>query len=156
MGKTIIHRWNWWWRRSYGKAGKGASKTQCSVWGLKPHIKKIAIFAPYSNKYWRAVHKIRFLHSIKELCRVLRVNRSTYYKHFNAELAPRIKKNHNIVSMILHIYADYNKRFGAYKITCVLKRDYGMDISVLFLIDQFFVYLYLIALDFAAAHKWCR
>lgn len=32
--------------------------------------------------------------------------------------------------MILHIYADYNKRPGAYKITYVLKRDYGINISV--------------------------
>lgn len=32
--------------------------------------------------------------------------------------------------MILQIYADYNKRLGAYKITYVLQRDYGMLISV--------------------------
>ena len=64
------------------------------------------------------------------LCRVLRVNRSTYYKHFNAEPAPRIKENQHIASMILHIYVDYNKRLGAYKITYVLKRDYGINISV--------------------------
>lgn len=32
--------------------------------------------------------------------------------------------------MILHIHADYNKRLGAYKITYVLKRDYGINISV--------------------------
>lgn len=32
--------------------------------------------------------------------------------------------------MILHIYADYNKLLGAYKITYVLQRDYGIKISV--------------------------
>ena len=32
--------------------------------------------------------------------------------------------------MILHIYADYEKRLGAYKIAYVLKRDYGISISV--------------------------
>lgn len=32
--------------------------------------------------------------------------------------------------MILQIYADYNKRLGAYKITYVLQRDYGIRISV--------------------------
>ena len=32
--------------------------------------------------------------------------------------------------MILHIYADYSKRLGAYKIAYVLKRDYGISISV--------------------------
>ena len=32
--------------------------------------------------------------------------------------------------MILQIYADYNKRLGAYKITYVLQRDYGINISL--------------------------
>ena len=32
--------------------------------------------------------------------------------------------------MILHIYADYDKRIGAYKITYILGRDYGIFISV--------------------------
>ena len=64
------------------------------------------------------------------MCKVLRVNRSTYYKHFSAESSPRIKENQYIASLILHIYADYNKRLGAYKITYVLQRDYGINISV--------------------------
>jgi len=58
------------------------------------------------------------------------VNRSTYYKHYNSEPAPRTKENQLISSMILHIYADYNKRLGAYKIAYVLQRDYGINISV--------------------------
>lgn len=32
--------------------------------------------------------------------------------------------------MILYIHANYNKRLGAYKITHVLQRDYGVTISV--------------------------
>ena len=76
------------------------------------------------------MYKLRFQHSIKILCKVLRVNRSTYYKHFSAEPSPRIKENQYIASLILHIYADYNKRLGAYKITYVLQRDYGINISV--------------------------
>lgn len=32
--------------------------------------------------------------------------------------------------MILHIYADYDKRLGAYKVQDILKRDYGITISV--------------------------
>lgn len=32
--------------------------------------------------------------------------------------------------MILHIYADYDKHLGAYKVQCILKRDYGITISV--------------------------
>lgn len=61
---------------------------------------------------------------------MLKVNRSTDYKHFSAEPAPRIKENQHIASLILHIHADYNKRLGAYKITYVPRRDYGINISV--------------------------
>ena len=32
--------------------------------------------------------------------------------------------------MILHIYADYDKRLGAYKVQYIPKRDYGISISV--------------------------
>lgn len=32
--------------------------------------------------------------------------------------------------MILHIYADYDKRLRAYKVQHILKRDYGISISV--------------------------
>lgn len=77
-----------------------------------------------------AVHKLRFQHCIKTLCRVLGVNRSTYYKHFSSEPAPRTRENQRIASLILHIHADYNKRLGAYKVAYVLKRDYGINISV--------------------------
>lgn len=31
-----------------------------------------------------AVHILRFQHRITTLCRVLKVNRSTYYKHFSS------------------------------------------------------------------------
>lgn len=39
-------------------------------------------------------------------------------------------ENQNIRSNILHIYADYDKRLGAYKIQYILGRDYGINISV--------------------------
>ena len=77
-----------------------------------------------------AVHKLRFQHPIKTLCRVLRVNRSTYYQHFRSKPAPRTEENQYIASLILHIYSDYNKRLGAYKISYLLQRDYGIHISV--------------------------
>lgn len=54
----------------------------------------------------------------------------TYYKHFSSRTAPRIQENQHIASLILHIYADYGKRLGAYKITYVLARDYGIRISI--------------------------
>lgn len=58
------------------------------------------------------------------------MNRSTYYKHFSQKPAPRTEENQRIASLILHIHADYSKRLGAYKIAYVLKRDYGINISV--------------------------
>ena len=64
------------------------------------------------------------------MCRVLNVNRSTYYKHFRSVQAPRTIENQSIRRIILHIYADCDKRLGAYKITHILKRDYGIFISV--------------------------
>ena len=60
----------------------------------------------------------------------MKVNRSTYYKHFSQKTAPRVKENQYLASLILHIHADYQKRLGAYKIAYVLKRDYGIHISV--------------------------
>lgn len=61
---------------------------------------------------------------------MLGVNRSTYYKHYNSKPADRIKENQDIAKAIIQIYADYNKRLGAYKITYVLQRDYGIHISI--------------------------
>lgn len=75
------------------------------------------------------MYRLRFQHSIKTLCRVLSVNRSTYYKHFRKKPAPRVSENQHLKSMILHIYADYDKRLGAYKVQRILKRDYGISIS---------------------------
>lgn len=74
--------------------------------------------------------KLRFQHPVKTLCRVLAVNKSTYYKHFSSENPPRLRDNQQIASLILHIYADYSKRLGAYKIAYILERDYGIHISV--------------------------
>ncbi len=64
------------------------------------------------------------------LCKVLRVNRSTYYKHFDPRLSPREKENQEIRRIILEIYSDYDNSIGAYSIAKVLSRDYGINISV--------------------------
>ena len=60
----------------------------------------------------------------------MNVNRSTYYKHFRTQPAPRVSENQRLKSIILLIYADFDKRLGAYKVQCILKRDYGISISV--------------------------
>lgn len=69
-------------------------------------------------------------YTIKTLCRVLRVNRSTYYKHFYSKPAPRTCENQVIRKHILQIYSDYANSLGAYKIRRVLERDYGINISL--------------------------
>ena len=45
-------------------------------------------------------------------------------------MPPRIKENQMISRLILKIHGDYDKRLGAYKITHILNRDYGIKISV--------------------------
>jgi putative transposase len=48
-------------------------------------------------------YKLRFQHNIKLLCKVLRVNRSSFYKHFYSKPAPRTKENQQISKLILQI-----------------------------------------------------
>ena len=48
-----------------------------------------------------AVHNLRLQHNVKTLCRVLGVNRSTYYKHYHSEPANRTKINQEISKLIL-------------------------------------------------------
>lgn len=43
----------------------------------------------------RAVHLLRHEHAIITLCRVLNVNRSSYYKHFNSKEPERAIENRN-------------------------------------------------------------
>ena len=64
------------------------------------------------------------------MCRVLKVNRSGYYKHFSSETAARTVENQKIRTAILEIHNKFNKRFGAAKIKVVLFRDYGINSSV--------------------------
>ncbi len=97
----------------------------------KPHLNKsdCHLHATHQQRL-TAVHNLRFLHDIKTLCRVLNVNRSTYYKHFHSSPTPRTAENQQLRQLILHIYADYDKRLGAYKTRSILERDYGIRISV--------------------------
>ena len=69
-------------------------------------------------------------HSISTLCRVLKVNRSTYYKFLNHHPSGREIENTEIRSRILEIYAASDKRIGAHKIQICLQRDYCIHISV--------------------------
>ena len=76
-----------------------------------------------------AVFALRKQHRIKILCRVLMVSRSTYYKHFFSQIAPRTKENKEIKAQILQIYSEHNKRVGGPKIRFLLQSEYGVNIS---------------------------
>lgn len=78
-----------------------------------------------------AVHQLRFQHRLNLLCKVLRVNRSTYYKHFHSKaIPPRISENQTIKSYILQICSEHDMRLGAYKIQYLLRCDYCVFISI--------------------------
>lgn len=63
------------------------------------------------------------------LCRVLNVNRSSYYKHLKSGKSARAKENDVIRRRILLIYSQHSKRPGAYKMQHLLEREYGIRIS---------------------------
>ena len=77
----------------------------------------------------KAVHTLRHQHAIKTLCRVLRINRSTYYKHFKPRETARDAENRALRHDILSIYARSKKRLGAYKIRQRLMVEYGKQVS---------------------------
>lgn len=77
----------------------------------------------------RAVELLSKEHKITTLCRVLKVNRSTYYKYINREESKREAENKIIRTNILEIYLKYKKRLGANKIRICLQRDYRINIS---------------------------
>ena len=77
-----------------------------------------------------AIFTLRNQHNIKLLYKVFNVNRSTYYKYISNDFPPTIEENQMISRIILKIHGDYNKRLGAYKITHILERDYGIKVNV--------------------------
>ena len=68
-------------------------------------------------------------HHISTLCRVLRVNRSTYYKFLNHTPSARDKDNAYIRSCILALHSKYKKRLGADKLRICLRNEYCLQIS---------------------------
>lgn len=76
-----------------------------------------------------AVHILRHEHAITTLCRVLRVNRSSYYKHFNRSESKRDQENQRIRTCILRIYSESKCRYGTEKMRKVLEMNDGIFIS---------------------------
>ena len=63
------------------------------------------------------------------LCRVLGVNRSTYYKFRNRKDSRRTVENRELRAKILALYIKSDKRLGSQKITECLAREYRIHIS---------------------------
>lgn len=78
----------------------------------------------------KAIYVLRHQHCVKTLCRVLGVNRSTYYKHESSTPSTRELENQALRSDILVIYAKSKKRLGAHKIRQRLMVEYNKQISV--------------------------
>ena len=75
------------------------------------------------------MHRLRREFSIKDLCRVLCVSRSTYYKHFNGKESARTVENRTIMGFMLRLYGSHSKRIGVHKTKHLLEREYGIRIS---------------------------
>ena len=131
MDKAIFISKNRRWIGYNSQAGKRTSKEKCSIRRREHNTKKsdCYIHAPL-RKRLEAVYRLKGEHSLNILCKVLNVNRSSYYKHYNSKEAKRNVENKEIRKYILLIYSSHNKRPGAYKIKYLLKRDYSISISV--------------------------
>ena len=78
----------------------------------------------------RAVKILKHQHSVKTLCQVLKVNRSTYYKDSARVPSARELQNQALKSDILVLYTKSKKRLGAYKIRQRLMVEYNKKVSV--------------------------
>ena len=76
------------------------------------------------------MHNLRNQHKIALLCRVLRVNRSTYYKHFYSATTPRTNENNILKQLILRIYSEHKNILGGKKIQHLLLNEYGIKVSL--------------------------
>lgn len=76
-----------------------------------------------------AVQALSGQHRISILCRVLQVNRSTYYKYLRRQPSARQQENQMLKRRILEIYARTDKRLGPRKIKLCLAREYCISIS---------------------------
>ena len=77
----------------------------------------------------KAVYRLRFEHTTVTLCRVLHVNRSTYYNFINRKPSKRDIDNQRFRKILLEIYMKAKKRIGTRAFKILLQRDYGITIS---------------------------
>ena len=83
----------------------------------------------YSLVRLKAIYRLRFEHTTVMLCRVLHVNRSTYYNFINKRPSKREVENQRLRKLLLEIYMKAKKRIGTRAFKIILLRDYGVNIS---------------------------
>lgn len=69
------------------------------------------------------------LFDITKMCKVFNLTRSSFYNFLNIEPTASELKKQNIKELINKIWLDSFKRYGAPKITIVLKKHYNIQIS---------------------------
>ena len=69
------------------------------------------------------------LFDIAKMCKVLNLTRSSYYNFLKTETSNSEIKKQSIKELIKKIWWDSFKRYGAPKITIVLKKHYNIQIS---------------------------
>ena len=79
-----------------------------------------------------AVKALSNQHSITTLCRVLRVNRSTYYKWLHRSPSVRELENRSVRAAVFELCAKTDKRLGTRKIKDCLNRDYCITVELAF------------------------
>ena len=69
------------------------------------------------------VNKFKDFYSVELMCKVLDLNRSTYYKEFKRKPTKTQISNDELDSKILKVYYDSKRRYGAPKIFYVLRKE---------------------------------
>ena len=118
------------WDHDHGWNQKNAKEISLA-WGGKYNIKK-------SNGYLlkgirervELITRLSKDHSIKLLCKVLKIARSTYYSVLNRKPSNREIENNLLKSRIFKIYCDNWKVYGCIKITHILRNQGNPRLSV--------------------------
>ena len=66
---------------------------------------------------------------IERLCKILSLNRSSYYKWLRRKKSAREIENEKIIHNLAFLYAKFNSVYGYRRLRDVLKEDYGIICS---------------------------
>jgi len=139
MSSSTLHKWI----KKYTKVQVSETETMTMA-EIKKMQKKLAlleeenIILKKSNGYLlkgirervELISRLSKEHSIKLLCKVLKVARSTYYSILNHKASSREIENNILKSKIFKIYCDNRKVYGCIKITRILREDGYPKLSV--------------------------